>query len=152
MYFFTLLYFILNVSAVAAFYNNILPISSLSIMPTLLGTTFLYKYCPTLHFSYQKQQDYYHLPDISESSPNSSKLSYLCAWQSLHKESHRLMNFNAGGQPICIDSGATCSISNNKNDFVDFSPTSNTVLHGISSGLTIIGKRDSSLAHYQRQR
>jgi hypothetical protein len=140
IYFFTLLYFILNVSAVAAFYNNILPISSLSIMPTLLGTTFLYQYNPTSHFSYKKQQDYHHLSDILESSPNSSKLSYLCAWQSLHKENHRLMNFNPGRQPICIDSGATCSISNNKNDFIDFTPTSNTVLHGISSGLNIVGK------------
>jgi hypothetical protein len=50
------------------------------------------------------------------------------------------MNFNPGGHPICIDSGASCSISNNKLDFMNLTPTSNPVLHGISSGLTIEGK------------
>jgi hypothetical protein len=65
----------------------------------------------------------------------SLKLSYLCAWQPLHKHSHRLMSFNPGGQPICINLGTTCSISNIKADFTDLQPTSNTVLHGITSGL-----------------
>jgi hypothetical protein len=50
------------------------------------------------------------------------------------------MNFNPGGQPICIDSGASCSISNNKLDFIELNPTPNTILRGISSGLQVEGK------------
>jgi len=45
------------------------------------------------------------------------------------------MNFSPGGQPICIDSGASCCISNNRKDFVSFSPSSNSVLNGIANGL-----------------
>jgi hypothetical protein len=50
------------------------------------------------------------------------------------------MNFNPGGHPICIDSGASSTISNNKQDFITFHPTKNSVLHGITSGLSIEGK------------
>jgi hypothetical protein len=44
-----------------------------------------------------------------------------------------------GGRPICIDTGATICISNNKADLIDFTPVSNTVVKGISSGLSIEG-------------
>jgi hypothetical protein len=77
---------------------------------------------------------------VTESSPDSAKLAYLCAWQSLNHNSHRFMNFNPGGQPICIDSGASCSISNNKLDFTELEPTTNTVLCGITSGLQVEGR------------
>jgi hypothetical protein len=50
------------------------------------------------------------------------------------------MNFNPGGHPICIDSGASCSISNTKEHFTDFQSTNDGILHGISSGLSIAGK------------
>jgi hypothetical protein len=50
------------------------------------------------------------------------------------------MNFNPGGHPICIDSGASCSISKNKSDSIEFTPTANTILRGITSGLQIEGK------------
>jgi hypothetical protein len=50
------------------------------------------------------------------------------------------MNFIPGGHPICVDSGASCSISTNKFDFIEFTPTTNTVLCGITSGLQIEGK------------
>jgi hypothetical protein len=136
--FIILLYFLFNISIVFAIHNNFISLSSLYITPTILGSTIIYKnlnkstssiFLPKLS-----------IPTISETSSNSSKLSYLCAWQSLHKNSHRLMNFNPGGKPICIDSGATCAISNNKSDFTDLASTLNTVLHGITSGLNIEGK------------
>jgi hypothetical protein len=40
---------------------------------------------------------------------------------------------------ICIDTGASCCISNCKDDFITFAPSSSTVLKGIGSGLNIIG-------------
>lgn len=42
-------------------------------------------------------------------------------------------------QPICIDTGASTRISNRKEDFINLTSTSNTVLKGISSGLQIEG-------------
>ncbi len=74
---------------------------------------------------------------VNKSSSNTNKLAYLCAWQSLHDNIHRFMNFNPGGHPICIDSGASCSISNNKHDFIDLTKTTDTSLHGITSSLKI---------------
>lgn len=138
LHFLILLYFITNISTIVAIHNNFIPFSSLCIIPTILSSTFLYKTInePSTFVFFLGPS----LPTISESSSNHSKLSYLCAWQSLHKTSHCLMNFNPGGKPICIDSGATCSISNNKSNFTDFSPTSNTILYGITSGLNIEGK------------
>jgi hypothetical protein len=49
------------------------------------------------------------------------------------------MNFSPGGNPICIDTGASSCILNNKSDFIDIKPKSNTVLKGIGSGLHIAG-------------
>lgn len=72
-------------------------------------------------------------------STNSSKLAYLSAWQSTHNTTLKLMNFNPGGYPICIDTGASSCISNNKSDFVNLHPTTNTVLNGVGSGLNIDG-------------
>jgi hypothetical protein len=40
---------------------------------------------------------------------------------------------------ICIDTGASCCISNNKADFLTFAPSSSSVLKGIGSGLKIEG-------------
>jgi hypothetical protein len=37
----------------------------------------------------------------------------------------------------CIDTGASCSISNCKDDFITFAPSSSTILKGISRGLNI---------------
>jgi hypothetical protein len=70
---------------------------------------------------------------------NSSKLAYLNAWQSTQNTNIRMMNFSPGGHPICIDTGASSCISNNKSDFLDLQPTSNNVLNGIGSGLHIEG-------------
>jgi hypothetical protein len=38
------------------------------------------------------------------------------------------------GKPICIVAGATSCISNTKDDFITFTPTTNTILKGFASG------------------
>lgn len=40
---------------------------------------------------------------------------------------------------ICINTGASCCISNCKDDFITFAPSSSTILKGIGSGLSIVG-------------
>jgi hypothetical protein len=61
------------------------------------------------------------------------------AWQSTMNTNTKLMRFSSE-QAICIDTGASCSISNNISDFITFAPSSqSTVLKGISSGLSILG-------------
>jgi hypothetical protein len=61
------------------------------------------------------------------------------AWQSTMNSNTKLMRFSSE-QAICINTGASCSISNNKSDFITFAPSStSTVLKGISSGLSILG-------------
>jgi hypothetical protein len=51
----------------------------------------------------------------------------------------RILRFSSNA-PICIDTGASCCISNDKKDFVNFTPSStDSVIHGISSGLKIAG-------------
>jgi hypothetical protein len=50
-----------------------------------------------------------------------------------------LMDFSPGGAPICVDTGASCCISNNKNDFVSLNQSTHSTLRGISSGLSVEG-------------
>jgi hypothetical protein len=40
---------------------------------------------------------------------------------------------------ICINNGASCCISNCKDDFITFAPSSSTILKGIGSDLSIVG-------------
>jgi hypothetical protein len=51
-----------------------------------------------------------------------------------------LMDFSPGSHAICIDTGATCCISNNKDHFTHFTPSSHKVPHGIGTGLSIEGR------------
>ncbi len=44
-----------------------------------------------------------------------------------------------GSVPICVNTGASASISNCKEDFVHLTPISNLHLHGIATGLPIAG-------------
>jgi hypothetical protein len=75
---------------------------------------------------------------ITPLSPNYEKLCYLTAWQSAQAFTARLWKFFSEGA-ICIDSGASCCISNKKADFLTFAPSTSTILQGISSGLKIAG-------------
>jgi hypothetical protein len=147
---FILLYIILNVSLTTATYYDILPLSSLLSVPSLIGLSGIYTTINTTpvfdHNDYQRsllasQNSILpsidsHLPDLSD---NSSKLAYLNAWQSTQNANLKMMNFSPGGIAICMDTGASSCISNNKSDFIDIQPSSNTVLKGIGSGLHIEG-------------
>jgi hypothetical protein len=75
---------------------------------------------------------------ITAHSTNHQNLCYLTAWQSTHASTSRMMKFSSE-KALCIDSGASCCISNDKHDFTSFSTTEPSVLHGISSGLQIEG-------------
>lgn len=103
-------------------------------MPTLLSLL-----CIRLPTLPQKN----HTPSPIQSHPNidlssdANKLSYLYAWQSIQNTKTCLMNFTPGGYPICIDIKASSCISNDMADFNNLTPLSNTVLRGISNGLTI---------------
>jgi hypothetical protein len=90
---FILLYIILNVSLTTATYYDILPLSSILSVPSLIGLSGIYTTINTTpvfdHNDYQRsllasQNSILpsidsHLPDLSD---NSSKLAYLNAWQS----------------------------------------------------------------------
>jgi hypothetical protein len=73
---------------------------------------------------------------INAYSTNYQKLCYLTAWQSTHASTLRLMEFSSD-KALCIDSGASCCISNDKRDFTSFTMTTSSVLNGILSRLQI---------------
>jgi hypothetical protein len=50
-----------------------------------------------------------------------------------------MMDFSPVSEPICIDTGSSCCISNNKNDFISLSTSPHCTLRGISSGLSVEG-------------
>jgi len=127
---FILLYILANFCLVAANYHDLLPLSSLLSMPSL---TLLYG----LHHHIQHYNNHPFIPpyslsrhthllsqpsDPSSLSTESSKLAYLYAWQCAQASSTKLMNFSPRGTPICIDTGASCFISNNKADFLHLEP------------------------------
>jgi hypothetical protein len=78
------------------------------------------------------------LPPVNEISTNHQKLCFLSAWQSTAAYNSRLMKFS-DDHAICIDTGASCCISNCKDDLIPFAPSSSTILKGISGGLSING-------------
>ena len=147
--FYLLLYISTNLALVTGCYYNMLPLSSLATLPSILCFSTLSSYLrrpPTIsldHF-YNDITSNKHLFTFSDTQldlahTDVSSLAYLSAWQSTLSSSSRIMNFSPGGLPVCIDTGASSCISNNKSDFLDLQPTSNTVLKGIGSGLRIEG-------------
>jgi len=149
LHLFLLLYICANLHIVHAIYSDAAPITYLGIIPICLTAGFIVrpllplssKTFPTGNVSFLPP----HLP--SDPIKHHDKLAYLSAWSSLHDHSKlHLMNFSPGGKLICIDSGATCCISNNHQDFITFSPSKNSVLNGIANGLK---KRNSLLENSQ---
>jgi hypothetical protein len=147
---FLLIHIFFNIGLTAAVHNNTLPISSLLGLPTIFG---IYAFCSFR--AYQPPFDHSKFiessnsltkftsiiePSSNDLSTDSSKLAYLYAWQSKQPSAVRLMNFSPGGKPICIDTGASCCISNDKADFIHIDPATNTLLKGIGSGLHIAGQ------------
>jgi hypothetical protein len=49
--------------------------------------------------------------------------------------------FLPGSTPICIDTGASCCISSNKEDFLFLTHSSNNTLQCIGGGLSVAGTR-----------
>jgi hypothetical protein len=141
---FILIYIFINLLIISNIYNNDAPLSFLGFIPTIIisgGTSFhLSHHIPT----YTNYLGNFHTTKIqlpTRLQSNSSKLAYLSAWHSLHqRHPPRLLNFTPGGCPICIDTGASCCISNNREDFLDLTPSPSSVLTGIASSLVIAGK------------
>ncbi len=133
------IYLLINCRLVTAVHQNLLPISSLSIIPTAMLLPML----PQPSFSISGVTLCSVLSSaptfIDSSSTDFEKLCYLSAWHTTMNNNSRLMNFSPGGNAICVDTGATCCISNNKADFIDFTSSHNKVLHGIGTGLSIEG-------------
>jgi len=69
---------------------------------------------------------------------NFDKHCYLVAYVS-GATNVRPIPFSPSAKPICIDSGAFMSVSNDKNDFVVLHPVRDQNLSGIATGLPIAG-------------
>jgi hypothetical protein len=138
-----LVYIIINLHMTILIKADQLPISTLSIFPTLFGCALLYTNHKHKHDQFIPAIQQHHTmqisPPLTPLKTNTEKLCYLHAWQSSPSSSMRILRFSSNA-PICIDTGASCCISNDKKDFVNFTPSStDSVIHGISSGLKIAG-------------
>ena len=71
---------------------------------------------------------------------NSTKFSMLCAWNNSNSRAPVYMDYAPGSKAICIDTGASVCISNDKSDFISLTLTSDQTLQGIGSGLEIAGE------------
>jgi hypothetical protein len=142
-------YLLLNITIVLGIHHNNFPIHTLGIMPSITSLVFIYESKRTSTPNSEKfskcPPSYTHRPSLTTVSPplttletNKDKLFFLHAWQSSNNSTMRLLRFSSN-RPICIDTGASCCISNVKSDFIDFSESNSSVLHGISSGLAING-------------
>lgn len=138
LYFF-ILYILANLSITLAIHHDFLLLYSLLSIPSFLSCVLL---CFSTPHTLFKQKQIFSSPtlytDIS-SSTNDTKLAYRHAWQSKQQHHTKIMNFTPGGRPLCIDTGASSCISILRSDFLDLTPMSDTVLNGISSGLSIEG-------------
>jgi hypothetical protein len=64
------------------------------------------------------------------------KRAFLCALQN-GSTGHLPIAYSLGSTPICVDTGASASISSNKDDFIKLHYTKNLNLQGIATGLPI---------------
>ena len=69
---------------------------------------------------------------------NANFLSFLCAWQTEGGQGIP-SNFDSDSYPICIDTGASCCISNDLSHFVHLDPIENVKVARIASGLAVKG-------------
>jgi hypothetical protein len=75
-------------------------------------------------------------PYILVFKPDAEQRYYLVAYAS-GATATQPIDFNPHAKPICIDSGASMSVSNNKDDFVDLKPIHNQSLSGTATDLPI---------------
>jgi hypothetical protein len=141
---FILLYICLNLFIASEIHHGTVPLSFLGFLPTIVTFGHLPFHLPSFYATpsphiHHNNKNLQPLPSRLHSNPN--KLAYLCAWHSLQQHhTPRLMNFSPGGSAICVDFSASCCISNNKEDFLNLTPSSSPVLSGIAIGLEIAGK------------
>lgn len=108
--------FFLILTMVPGVHHNILPTSSLGLIPTIACSSFINSIKFPIHIP-----PTLHHPSLLTISPHLLKFS--------------------SAQAVCIDTGASCCIRKNNADFLTFAPSSSAILKGIGSGLTIAGTR-----------
>jgi hypothetical protein len=143
-----LVYVLANFLIVSGVYTDQFPLHTLSIIPSITSGLYIYHQNNNI----QQQSPLSTSPPLSQICPlltnqpntatelntNTEKLCYLNTWQSSNAATTRFLCFSSD-HPVCIDTGASCCISNNKSDFTHFKESTSSVLHGISSGLSIHG-------------
>ncbi len=68
-----------------------------------------------------------------------TKLAMMSAWQTMNSRAPVLMDYAPGSKAICIDTGASSCISNDKHDFITYHPVLDQVISGISLSLNVEG-------------
>jgi len=116
-------------------HTDTLPISVLSIPPFFIFSSLLVNH---IQPSLPKVCSSRVLPSRTSLSTDLEKRCYLSAWQSTCSSNPRILHFSSD-KALCIDTGASCCISNDRSDFMDYNVITSSVLHGISSGLQIAG-------------
>ena len=116
-------------------HTDTLPISVLSIPPFFIFSSLLVNH---IQPSLPKVCSSTVLPSRTSLSTDLEKRCYLSAWQSTCSSNPRILHFSSD-KALCIDTGASCCISNDRSDFMDYNVITSSVLHGISSGLQIAG-------------
>jgi hypothetical protein len=150
--FFYLLFITVHTTTV---YCEKLPLSSLGILPL----TFIFHSSYTIVQQKKNQQaitqllnphpDNYAASDLpmnvnyfntTGNPSNATKLIMLSAWQSTNNTSPLYMDYASGSKAICVDTGASSCISNNKTDFISLKQVTNQTITSIGSGLEIAGR------------
>jgi len=147
-----IIYLILNCTQVLAIYNEYLPIISLCAIPfTISSVSYLQhirqcwentKIKDLFTFVLCDQPILNDRPCIDsfiETTSNSKKLAMLSAWQTTNSKVPILMDYAPESKAICIDTVASSCISNDRTDFISFTPVADQVISGISSGLSVAG-------------
>ncbi len=146
------IYLVLICTHVHAIHQEYLPLCSLSALPTtilsLSGLSYIQQYrdqrkilrlltsipCASTT-EHQLCNDLF-----SDTKSNSKTLAMLSAWQTTNSKTPVLMDYYPGSKAICIDTGASACISNDRNDFISYFPVTDQVISGISSGLSVAGR------------
>jgi len=137
---FFFIYILFTSSHVYAVFRDELPIKSLCTMPMVL-------LCSSCIMSLHNNKENRAINKLLHSSPcgpitdvslvpdsfqttscNTKKLAMLSPWQTTNEKSSTIMDYVPGSKAICIDTGASACISNDKRDFLTIHPTTNLVL------------------------
>jgi hypothetical protein len=120
-------------------------LATLSAVPLTMSSGLVASHLATFttKYSHQPADFIFQSADCHFDSTNSSnaiKSSMLSAWQSSNATKSIIMDYAPGSNPICVDTGASVCISNNKNDFISLVKISSETIQGIGSGLQVEGK------------